>query len=510
MEGEEDILRHTVAPDSGQSPRSKEKGILGAARHLARDIGPRPPGSNAERKAARFVERELRSLGYSVESHAFRTPSTTSWSAVLSHAVLLAGVVLFPLQKTLSYLLVTLGFLFFLLEGFGRSPFAWLSAPRQSENVVARTGPAGGADLSVVLVAHLDSPPSLLKSHRRGALLSRLAYLSDFVFQAALFILYTLAYGGWLLKMEASRLEFLWRTGLVMSLPPLLALVFLLLKASAGRHTPGANHNASGVAVLLELARFYSHHPLRSAELWFVFTGASEAGARGLRAFLRRYRRRRRDDYFIVIDGVGRGFPTFYHREGRLLGFRANRRLSRLAAEVSRSYPNLSSGFTRNRWYISEGFHLLSRGWRAITISATEGKGNPRFFRQLKDDHLNLDPRSLRLSMDYLRALIDRLDHGGLVGWGRSASRRRGVSGTAKSAERVPPKTGKAASRATPAPSHTEAPNASLTGGGKTSGGGTPRSMPAPGDVVGGRGIMAGSSSGREEQGAGPAPPPEP
>lgn len=425
MDDGETILRHTVAPHGGRSSRVREKGILGVARHLARDIGPRPPGSKGERKAARFVERELTSLGYRVECHSFRIPSTTAWSEVLSHLVTLAGVLLFPGQKSLSYALVTLGFLFFLLEGFGRSPFAWLSGTKRSENVVARTGPAGGAELSVVLVAHLDSPLSASHKQRLRSPVVRMGYLADFAFQAAIFILFTLAFGGWLLKMEPSRLDFLWRVGLALAVPVLLSLLFLFVRAAAGSHTPGANHNASGVAVLLELARFYSRHPLHSAELWFVFTGASEVGARGMRAFLRHYHRRRKDDYYLVIDGVGRGFPTFYHREGRLLAFRANRRLCRLAAEVSRSYPNLSSGYARNRWYNSEGFHLLSRGRQAITISASEGRGTPRYFRQHKDDYLNLDARSLRLALDYLRTLIDKLDHGGLSG-----KRRRRASGS--------------------------------------------------------------------------------
>lgn len=48
---------------------------------------------------------------------------------------------------------------------------------------------------------------------------------------------------------------------------------------------PGANDNASGVAVILELARFFSGSPLRRSLAFFAFSG-EEAGLLGSRYFL--------------------------------------------------------------------------------------------------------------------------------------------------------------------------------------------------------------------------------
>ena len=50
--------------------------------------------------------------------------------------------------------------------------------------------------------------------------------------------------------------------------------------------TPGANDNASGVAVMLELARYFSQHPTRKS-LVFVSTCGEESGAWGSAEFVK-------------------------------------------------------------------------------------------------------------------------------------------------------------------------------------------------------------------------------
>ena len=412
MDDSESILQHTITSPGTDAMRRVEKGIIGSVRHLSRDIGARTAGSKGERRAARFVERELEGMGLAVETQRFRAPATTAWSEALSHLVTVAGVLLFPVNTVLSYALVFLGFLFFLLEGFGRSPLAWASPRIQSENVIARISPAREAETKLVLVAHLDSPRSAFY-HRPGlAAMLRFLYLVDATCQAALFMLFTVAFGGWLLSMERGRLDFLWYTGLMVAVPPFLAMLALFSKAIAGRDTPGGNLNASGVAVLLELSRICSRHPLYKAELWFAFTGASEVAALGVRKLVRRYRSRLRNAYFIVLEGVGRGFPACCRREGRLIPFRANRRLLALAKRTSQNYIHHGNGLVANNLYLGEGYHLISRGHRAVTLCSREDSPLPRYWHWVKDDHLHVDSRRLRTSLDFLRALVDAVDHG--------------------------------------------------------------------------------------------------
>ncbi len=415
MDDSETIIRHTITAHGDANHGRRDRSIAWPALHLARDIGPRPAGSSGERKAARFVERELRKLGLDVVNQRFRVPSTTAGSKAIAHFVLLAGAALFTLHRHLSYALVLVGFFSLMLENYGRSPFAWLSAHPQSENVVARIRPVKEPELKLVLVAHLDSHRAGSHDRPEATGLSRGFSLLDFLCQATVFTVFTLAYGGFLLSMDAQKLDFLWKLGLFACIPVFASLVVQVKRALSEKASPGGNFNASGVALLLELANHFSRRQPQRAELWLAFTGASEINGRGVRNLVRHHRKDLRDAYFLVLQGVGRGFPTCTRREGRLIGFRVNRRLERLARHIIDSHAHYSAGLTKNRKSLGEAFQLLSRGYRAITICGVERGHTSRHREKKKDDHMSLDPRSLRLALDFTRSLVEAADHGGLT-----------------------------------------------------------------------------------------------
>ncbi len=414
MEGSGQILHHTVEGDESTGTRKRNKGIIWPVRSLASDIGPRPPGSQAEKSAARFVANEMKGLDLEVETQAFRTPVTTAWSEMLVYLFPVIGVIVFPANSHIGFALICLGFIFFLLESYGRSPFSWLQPHHRSQNVLCRIKPLREAQRTVVLIAHMDSPRTAFY-YRPGLIrIVRLAFLLDFMCFAVIFMLFTVSYGGYLLSMEQNTLDLFWRLGLILTIPPALSLVALLFKAAAGRAIPGGNENASGVSVLLEIARVYRRRQPHNTDLWLVSTGASDAGGVGARRLISRYRRDLKGALFIVLDGVGRGFPVCYKREGRLISFRANRKLTKLVQRISEVQVHYSSGFRRNSMYFSEGFYLLSRGRRAITISSREKSRYPRYWRWTKDDYENVDLRSLRLSLDFVIAMVDNIDRGDL------------------------------------------------------------------------------------------------
>jgi hypothetical protein len=414
LDGNENILHHTVNGSEESKARKKERGITWPARYLAREIGPRAPGSQGERSASHFIAKELKGLGLAAEAQEYRTPATTAWSEMLVYLIPVIGVLLFPANSHISYGLIVLGFLFFLLESYGRSPFSCLQPYRRSQNVLARIKPQRDPGKTLVVIAHMDSPRSAFYYRPGFVHLLRAAYLLDFACIAAIFMLFMVAYAGDLLNMERSTLDLFWQLGLALAIPPALTVIALLFKAAAGLPTPGGNDNASGVAVLLGLAGVYTRRRPYDTDLWLVSTGASDAGGVGLKRLLRRYRRELKGAYFIVMDGMGRGFPVVYRREGRLISFRANRKLTGLAGRVNDVHARRGPGYKRNSMYISEGFRLLSRGRKAITLSSREESRYPRHWRWIKDDYDNIDPRSLRLSLDFAIAMVDGIDRGDL------------------------------------------------------------------------------------------------
>ena len=413
MDGSEHILHHTVSGGEGTKARQREKGITWPARHLARDIGPRAPGSQGERSAARFIEKELGSLGIDAETQKFRSPATTAWSEVLVHLMPVIGAVIFPANRFISYALICLGFFLYLLEYNGRSPFTWLQPHRHSENIVARMRPYREVKKVLVVISHMDSPRAPFYHHPALLWSLRIAFILDFVCMTALFMLFTVTFAGHLLSMEEATLDFLWHLGLIVATVPALVALALFVKACGGS-TPGGNDNATGVTVLLELARVYTRRQPYNTDLWLISTGAADAGGAGLKKLLRHHRRELKGAYFIVMDGVGRGFPVCYRREGRLIAFRGNRRLAGVVKDVSGAHGHYSVGFRRNGLYLGECFQLLSRGRKAITVSSREESHYPRYWRCSKDDYDNIDLRSLRLSLDFMIALVDTIDRGDL------------------------------------------------------------------------------------------------
>lgn len=412
VEKDPPILHHTVTRSEAPKPGSSEKSILAPARFLSREIGGRAPGSPGERSASRYVEREFKALRLATEVQRFRTPVTTAWSEALAHFTFIAGVLLFPLARGFSYALVFFGFILLLLEDFGRSPFAWLQPHKHSENVIARIDARNEPVKTVVLVAHADSPRSAFYYRPGLVKVYRIFGILDFLCIALLFMLFTFIFAGSLLKMESDQLNLLWKIGLVPLLVPLMTLIGLSHKALFGKAIPGANDNASGIAVLMELARTYSRRRPQNIDLWMVSTGAADAGGVGIRRLLRYNRGQLKDAYFVVLDKVGYGLPVCFRKEGPIFPFRASRKLTSLTKKILDVHPHFSAGFKKNALYRGEGFQLLSRGKKAITISSREKSGHPRYWRWRDDKLDNLDPRCMRLCMDLVRAMIDVIDRG--------------------------------------------------------------------------------------------------
>ena len=93
-------------------------------------------------------------------------------------------------------------------------------------------------------------------------------------------------------------------TGVFISIP-ILFLVFIESTSS------GSIDNASGVAILIELAKLFKKNPLNNMDLLFIWTGAEEWGNKGSKKFCANHFNNLRHDYdldrsyYINIDMVG-------------------------------------------------------------------------------------------------------------------------------------------------------------------------------------------------------------
>ncbi|HHS96394.1 MAG TPA: M28 family peptidase, partial [Chloroflexi bacterium] len=260
--------------------------LMDHMRVLCKDIGPRPPTSEQERRAADYVEETLRRSGITdIRRQPFKSQRTGGWftisSLLLGLLATVSAVAGGRWGAALSIpLFIASVYIFYQFLLMRPTPLNRVIARWPSQNVIA-TVPAGGqAEQTIYLVGHLDSqkqrfqfPPSLsgiMKAQTSlpivvGAL-GGLVALVDLL----------LGYRG------LSR--WLWPLGLAY-LWGLAGMVY----DETQPHVEGANDNATAVSLLLGIGQALKDHPLQHTDVVLLFTGCEEAGCVGMENYLRAF-----------------------------------------------------------------------------------------------------------------------------------------------------------------------------------------------------------------------------
>lgn len=286
--------------------------LMDTIRQLSVVIGPRPPASRAERDAAAYVHETIRALNGPREliNQPLRTIDGFRYRigplALMTGLSLIAG--LRPDRKS-RFLggLLSVGLSVLSRDAFLNRPMIWETwLPRgESQNVIVRIPPRHKAFRRVVFVAHLDSGVHRLTTDPR--VVHHLPRTLGGVTLMALV-------GGVLTLLSGKNQRWrLLRTGIAASALGGAALAFV---DEMGPDVAGANGNASGVAVLLGLARALRHHPLDSTEVILAFTGAATAVGTGADMLATRYGQEWANALWIVVNSVGRGELCWATRQG--------------------------------------------------------------------------------------------------------------------------------------------------------------------------------------------------
>jgi hypothetical protein len=317
-------------------------------------IGPRPPCSDGERRAARVLARRLRALG--------RRPRTETvwvcppWPAVwLAHAVAgLAASLASPSAPAVALAVLAAAAGSALAELAGRPALSLAWPRRATQNVVApdprpddgRKRPA----VRLVITAAYDAP------RRPGALAAPLRRPDAALRRAT---------GGWwpaplgllalaLLALaacagaRAAGVEAAW-LGAAQVVPTLACVVAIAVLAEAAVAPPerGANRTASAPAAALALAAALDREPPRHLAVDVVLAGAGSAMARGMRRHVRALARAGRPEDVAVLhlEPCGAGAPVAWRRDGPLVALALHPQL--VAAATAAGFgPHLGRGVT--------------------------------------------------------------------------------------------------------------------------------------------------------------------
>ena len=313
------------------------------AEALVDEVGPRPPGSDAERRAGRHLANRLADLGRESSAEAF--PVWPGWASgyAINAVVAIVGSVASVSSATLGTGLVLLATILTFLDLSGIAPTTRrLAGRRASQNIVSW----GDRDKegALLLAAHCDTGPTRTRP-LRPMFLALLVLLACCVLRAA--------------GMEGTALT------VVQFLPTVVLIVYvaLLLDIALSPAAYGENDNASGVAVVLRLAGRLEGE-LEYFGVHVVFTGSQKAMAQGMRAFLKAHRKELPSDTILLnVDAVGGGEIRLTQKEGPLLAVRSHPQLTG-AADVETIVSRDSS----------DGYAASSAGLAAVTVTGTANR----------------------------------------------------------------------------------------------------------------------------------------
>jgi len=371
-------------------------------RYLVDIVGYRPPTSEGERWASKYIAGTLKDLGISHQIEAFQSYRTFSYPYMIIFAVSLLGGLLACNHGFLGFLVSLFGAVAFYLENT-TGDFVSRALPHDpSQNVVGRIPPQEQVRHKVVLVAHYDTSRSGLSFHPRLVqgfrTASVLTIVSVFGIPAAILV------GG----LFWSGLFGLFRT--LAEIWLFLDIVVLLHREVYGKNVYGANDNASGVGVVLALAERFSKEPLKRTELWVVATGCEEAGFVGMRAFLKQNGPELRDALILNFDNVGIGRLRYITGEGMIRSYPSDPEMLLLSSEVVRENPDLKLSPHEYRTLPTDGYAALVQGYRAMSVMAFDEEGVIPNWHWETDVVENLDEGVIEQAERFATLLLRKID----------------------------------------------------------------------------------------------------
>jgi hypothetical protein len=377
-------------------------------------FGPRWPGMDGERRAARHLASELERMGRDVEVEPIRVRPPYHLTHAIHAALAVAG-------NVISVYVPPLGVAILLLAAI--STYGDLSArfhlvrrlfPRRDSQNVTSAGTKPDAPARVVLTAHCDSARSgiIFNRRRRPAprplrALATLAGPIDVVFWTivvALALALVRLFAGY----EASEAQPLTIAQFVDTAILMIAFT-LFVDVALSEPVPGASDNAAGAAAVLELARRLGAAPPANLDVWIVFTGAKEGLMLGMREWMRAHQEDidPRRTFFVNVDNVGAGTVRAVSAEGFLIIYRHDQRLIELAIEGAATALERSP----HLWRLgTDGTLPAMRGFSSITVCATDAHGRiPNFHRQ-SDTLEQIDPATVERAIEFTEALVRKVD----------------------------------------------------------------------------------------------------
>jgi hypothetical protein len=351
-------------------------------------------GTDAERRAANWLVERLRAQGRRADVEPTYVHPQIGL-VLAAHAALGFGGSLLAIAEPVAGFAVVLAAAISLYFDLNARFYLLrrLFFRRGSQNVFS-PGRRSDAPARLILVAHYDAARTGYvyneRSRRREA---RIPPGARAILAPPRLLFWSLALLLPILGARAAGLDESWLS-LIQLLPTLVLLVatFLLVDIQLSDVVPGANDNASGVAVALSAAEALDADPPHNLDVCVLLTGGNECVMEGMRSFVRRYRKAsdRDSTYFLALELLGRG-PNLHYltAEGLAVTYRHSARLAQLSeaiATASREGGGDLGAQPASMPTATDALPATLAGYPALTLRRLAANGLPGF-----EHHTHLD-----------------------------------------------------------------------------------------------------------------------
>ena len=284
---------------------------------VCKACGPRPPGSDSERKAQEMMRGDLETCCDSVITETFKVAPKAFMSWVRTGVVL---AVLSALAYNLGYavicaalMLFELGFILLEFMMYKQAADAFLPK-KASQNLIGVRRPAGETKRRLILCGHADSANEWTYTYLGDKLFKSTKLLMFFVFCSIATMVFGLGisivalatghgWSGFAVLPERGRLLNILGYVFAGLCLPVLACWFFENKK---RPVEGANDNLTGCFTAMAVAKLLGDLELRleNTELVVLCSGSEEIGLRGAKAFVKAHGPEYKDveTVFIALD----------------------------------------------------------------------------------------------------------------------------------------------------------------------------------------------------------------
>jgi hypothetical protein len=380
-------------------------------RYLSETIGGRGSCTHDERRAADYLAEEMKAAGLSnVRTEPYRGTPSTYRPYAMAFGLALLSTLLAWLFTSRFVLIVAAIFNILGAQGMLAETdftFNWMRRvlpTATSQNAVGTIPSSKDIRHRAILCAHIDThrTPVFYSSATWHALFSYLvsgAFLS-LILGALIYSLGALFYWNWVLWI-----------GLVFAAVQIFALV-LCLHADLTPFSPGANDNASGVGVILEIGKYLAAHPFEHTEVCLAFTGCEETAAYGMAAFLDAHADALgKNAVYIILDEVGLGAINYLTNDGLILKRPTHPQALSLARQAVDALQGIEVSEKTGIAY-TDALVATKRGLIALTINAYQepGKSEEMHWHQMSDTCDHVDPQVLYKAAAFTWQVLKTID----------------------------------------------------------------------------------------------------